>query len=87
MRHLNYKRFILVRSDPRQAGQRVFETGQSGPTLSHARVLKTRYLAVLFDQNQCAQPAFAVGYLYRRAEARLAKHDSETSLGADLSTR
>jgi hypothetical protein len=40
-----------------------------------------------FDQDQSGWPASAVICVYRRAEARLAKHSSETSTGADLPTR
>jgi hypothetical protein len=40
-----------------------------------------------FDQDQGGQPTRAVISCHRRAEARLAKHGSETSTGADLPTR
>ena len=41
----------------------------------------------VFDQDQSAWPAEALRCAYRRVEARLAKHRSETSTGADLLKR
>jgi hypothetical protein len=63
---------------------RPLEKGQLAGTFSTGASHLTNRSSVLFDRNQSGQPVRLLNSAHRRAEARLAKHGSEPSTGADL---